>query len=129
MGNMAKQKGKRGEREAADLLGSILGKSNTGADRIFGDVQAQGGDIQAIEGLSIEVKRHETLAINTWWKQAVRQASDTDIPVLMYRQNRKPWRFCIPAYCLVISAPGYIDIDELTFGHWLNQYLIDLQKT
>lgn len=123
---MSKQKGKRGEVEASALLGSILTSVASGGKRngrVWADVHAQGGDIISIEGLSIEVKRQEVLTISTWWRQAVRQAeADGSIPVLMYRQNRRTWRFCIPAYLLVIGLEGYIELDESVFGQWLVHY-------
>jgi len=124
MGNMAKQKGKRGEIEASTLLGLLLGKSNAGADQVFVDVQANNADIISLAGLSIEVKRQETLALGTWWRQALRQAEASGtIPVLMYRQNRRAWRFCLPAYLLVVEAEGYIEMDVAVFGVWLNKWV------
>lgn len=129
MANMAKQKGKRGEMQASTLLGSIvrdiLGPQHLRPDgRLWADVQAQSGDIVSIPGLSIEVKRQETLNITVWWRQTVRQADDLGaIPVLMFRQNRKAWRFCLPAYLLVIGADGHLEMDEEVFASWLEKYL------
>jgi hypothetical protein len=99
MGSFAKQKGKRGEREVVKLLQPIV-------DRVFGErglevpvlyrnqnQSFQGGyDIDGIDWLALEVKRQETLNINTWWKQTVRQASTKQVPVLIYKQNRMKWR-------------------------------------
>ena len=134
MSNMAKQKGKRGEVQASTHLGNILSKHlgskegglfrPDGSHRVWADVQAQSGDIVSIPGLSIEVKRQETLNVAMWWRQAARQADNLGaIPVLMYRQNRKPWRFCLPAYLLVLGADGYIEMDESVFASWLVNYL------
>lgn len=129
MSNMAKQKGKRGEIQASTLLGcivsDILGEQSLRPDgRLWSDVQAQSGDIVSIPGLSIEVKRQETLNVTVWWRQTARQADDLGaIPVLMYRQNRKPWKFCLPAYLLTLGAEGYLEMDEAVFTCWLRNYL------
>ena len=119
MTNMQKAKGKRGEYEFMCLINAHLGT------RHIVNPHAQSGDIQAIPGLSIEVKRQETLVVNTWWKQALRQAEgEGDIPVLAYRKNRGKWRVCLPAYLIAIKArDGYLDTDLETFFIWLDSYL------
>lgn len=55
---------------------------------------AKGGeDIHGLPYISVEVKRHETLSINTWWNQCAEQAQRSNaIPVLIYRQSRKEWK-------------------------------------
>ena len=52
-----------------------------------------GHDICGLDWLAIEVKRCETLEIDKWWEQTLRQAEEADgaTPVLAYRQSRKPW--------------------------------------
>lgn len=132
LGNLSKQKGKRGENEFAQVLTDIIkpllvkGDYETLApwQKVFVDVQANGGDIVSIPGLSIEVKRHETLVVNTWWRQACVQADNIGaIPVLAYRQNRKAWRVCLPAYLLAIGIDGYLEVSLETFSQWLLHYL------
>jgi hypothetical protein len=49
-------------------------------------------DIGNIPIISIEVKRNENLNIKAAWEQAVRQADNNLLPVLVYRYNREPWR-------------------------------------
>jgi len=125
MGRMAKYKGKRGEYEFADILGRAI------EGKVIVNPHAQKGDIQAIPGLSIEVKRQETLVVNTWWRQAVKQAEiEADIPVLAYRKNRGKWRVCLPAYLLTIKArEGYIEMDLEVFLTWLREdYLGEVPK-
>lgn len=59
-----------------------------------------GCDLTGTYGLAIEVKRQETLSINTWWAQCLKSAKELgEHPVLLFRQNAKPgqrtkWR-CI----------------------------------
>ena len=56
-----------------------------------------GGDINIL-GLSVEVKRCETLAVEQWWRQCETSAMrNGDVPVLIYRQNRKAWQVVMPA--------------------------------
>lgn len=106
-GAFACSKGKRGEREVVKLLQPIV-------DKVFGDrgleipkmfrnqnQSALGGyDIDGIDWLALEVKRQENLSINSWWKQAVRQASMEQVPVLIYKQNHKKWK---------VQMFGYLD--------------------
>ena len=115
---MSKHKGKRGEQELSNILLGIDPGLNS-----RGDVHSQGSDLLILyEGtpcLSIEIKRHETLAFNSWWQQAARQAGDHGaIPVVAYRQNRKPWKFLLPASLLVLGIEGYLEINLEVFTHW-----------
>jgi hypothetical protein len=67
-----------------------------------------GDDLINTYGFSIEVKRQETLSINTWWKQCVTSATkNSATPVLLFKQSRKPWR-CI--------LQGYIGLPNGQFG-------------
>ena len=111
-------KGANGEREIATDLNLVirdvmkrLGYQNEHLDNHTYFVQrnqnqtAVGGkDLVNTYGYAIEVKRQEALAINTWWKQCVASAEAHDeIPVLLYKQNRKPWK-CVTTV--------YMDIDD-----------------
>ena len=117
MGNMARNKGQRGERELCDLLARELALPD-GVRRNLEQVRSGGADIMEIAGYAFEVKRVEVLAVNTWWQQALRQAG-ARTPVLAYRQNRKQWHFCIPASTLGIDDPGYLTVDKNIFFKWL----------
>ena len=89
MGRMSRQKGKRGEREAAAELGAILGVV---ARR---GVQYQGGpespDV-VLEGLPIhvEVKRVERLSLWAAIEQAKADAPDGSVPIVWHKANRRP---------------------------------------
>lgn len=129
----AQRKGKQGEREFNSIINTLLGKISVrrkecGLPRLninsVSAVHDNDADIQSIPGLAIEVKRQETLAINTWWNQTVRQADNLGaIPVLAYRQNRSKWKILLPAYLLGIGIRGYLVCELDTFEDWLYGYL------
>jgi hypothetical protein len=51
-----------------------------------------GSDLTFPIPIALEVKRQEQLSINTWWKQCEVAAQEFGgVPVLIYRQSRKPW--------------------------------------
>lgn len=93
-------KGKRAEYAARDILQVI---SNEAAeelnvepikiDRNLTQTRGGGYDLIGTFACAVEIKHHENLQLNQWWDQAVRQAQPQGmIPVLMYKQNNKPWR-------------------------------------
>jgi len=96
-------KGQNGEREIASSLNLILnnvlkinGLPIPAVDVIQRNQNQSavgGSDLSNTFGLAIEIKRHETLSINTWWKQCLAAAErNREIPVLIFRQNRAAWR-------------------------------------
>jgi len=102
-------KGATAERDICKALNGVLqkvmGRLNYPPDEIeaaANSIQrnqnqtAVGGkDLTNTFGLAIEVKRQESLSINTWWKQCEAAAKrNNEIPVLLYKQSRKPWK-CI----------------------------------
>ena len=94
-----RSKGQRGEREAAELVMSWaapvldhLGLPALDVTRNLQQSRSGGYDLIGIDWLALEVKRHETLQVSQWWKQALRQAKEDQIPMLLYRQNRTPWK-------------------------------------
>jgi Holliday junction resolvase len=88
----SRMKGKSAERELARILGDRLGIP---FQRNLSQSRAGGFDLMGIDQLAIEVKRHENLNISKWWEQTLRQATGK-IPVLAYRQSRKPWAIVVP---------------------------------
>jgi hypothetical protein len=145
-----RQKGAEGEREIAKILNAIIcdvmRDMNWPQDKIDAAItmvqrnqnqSAVGGnDLSNTFGMSIEVKRQEQLAVNTWWAQCVAAAErNNELPVLMWRQNRKPWRIRSWVW---LSQPtpdgawGYrqiaadFDMDEFKswFRTWVNNRLL-----
>lgn len=140
-------KGKNGEREVATLLNGIVVEVMTAmafpADAIEAATKtvqrnqnqsAVGGcDLTNVFGMSVEVKRQEQLAIPAWWRQTVAAAErNNELPVLMYRQNRKPWKVRTYAWlALPGSSPGawnrqqmiVSEFDLDTFKGWFAQWV------
>lgn len=137
-------KGKEGEREVCRLLNgviqSIAGNFDLQTQKLLdGVVQRNqnqsavgGGDINLF-GLSIEVKRQETLAVEQWWRQAVKSAArNGDKPVLIYRQNRKAWHVVTAGYVPIadgklVGADVTISLDAFLqwFRYWVLQKIAD----
>ena len=113
MGRMSKQKGKRGEREAAAELGAILG-----VDARRG-VQYQGGpdspDV-VLPGVPIHVEAKRTERLSLWAaiEQAKADAPAGHVPCVWHKANRKGsvvivetdhlWAF---AYAVVMSRKWF----------------------
>ncbi len=112
-----RQKGAEGEREVAKALNEVIirclneQKLDVPATDIVQRNQNQtavgGNDLSNVFGLSVEVKRQEQLSINTWWAQCVAAATrNQELPVLIYRQNRKAWRVVMNAELALPAAQG-----------------------
>lgn len=129
-------KGASGERELAALLtvwATEIGRAVELA-RNLEQVRGGGHDLTGLEcyGLAVEVKRVEALAVDTWWRQAVRQAEKAGglVPVLAWRQNRRPWRFRIRAFVWPAHKPLDIDLSAEAFKEWYQaQLLVSTKET
>lgn len=85
----SRQKGKRGELELAKILrehgiDARRGQQYSGAN---GDA-----DVVGMDGIHIECKRNETLNIDNALDQAINDARTDEVPVVMHRKNKKPWK-------------------------------------
>lgn len=89
----SRDKGKRGEREAAAALRAIGIHARRG-------VQYQGGpdspDVVAIPGVHIEVKRTERLNLEAAMLQANAERRPLEIPMVMSKRNRGQWLVTVP---------------------------------
>ena len=90
MGRLSRNKGKTGERELAHELQRVLGVS---ARR---GVQYSGGAdspdvITDIPNLHIECKRTEHFRMFEALEQAIHDAEESKVPVVMHRPNHRPW--------------------------------------
>lgn len=96
-----RRKGATAENELAGVIGELLGIS---LKRQLGQERDGGADIR-LGRAHIQVKRCETLAIPAWWRQAVADAGD-GLPVLAWRQSRRPWTFRVPLPAVLDSGIG-----------------------
>lgn len=112
-------KGKNGEKELSNILSTHLGYE------IIVNPYDNQADIRSIPGLAIEVKRCEKLQLDKWWKQTLIQAENINaIPVLAYRQNRKPWHVCLPAKLIVTrNKNDYLIVTIAVFLEWLDLFV------
>ncbi len=85
----ARTKGKVGEREAAKEIQRVLRVS------MRRGVQHAGGpespDVVGLDGVHLEVKRVQSLNLESAMNQAVRDCGGGSVPVVMHRKNNRPW--------------------------------------
>ena len=89
MGRMSREKGKRGEREAAELLRAHGFQAQRGQQH---SGSPDSPDIRHdIDGVFIEVKRTERFNLYAALEQAKQDRRAGDVPVVMHRQNGREW--------------------------------------
>jgi Holliday junction resolvase len=89
----SRDKGKRGELEAAKLLkehgyDARRGQQFSGAN---GDP-----DVVGLPGIHIEVKRVEKLNIENAVEQSIRDAKEDEKPIVLHRKNKRKWLVTMP---------------------------------
>ena len=85
----SRDKGKRGELEAAHLL------KEYGYDARRGQQYAGSNgdpDVVGLPDIHLEIKRVEKLNIDDALSQSVRDAREDEVPVVMHRKNRTEWK-------------------------------------
>lgn len=89
MGSKSRDKGQRGEREAAaELIRLFHCEACRGRQYQGGD---DSPDVQhSIHGVHFEVKRNEKLELWKAVNQAVEECGES-VPVVLHRPNGKPW--------------------------------------
>lgn len=120
----SRSKGAHGEREAAILLmtwGRSFGYDLT-IERNLEQTRRGGADLDGVPMLTIEVKRQETLNVKAWWKQTLKAAyTNNEVPLLMYRLNRRGWFFM--TNLTLTSGPVTVTMDELNGRSWFRSHL------
>ena len=92
MSRMSRNKGKRGEREAAAELNRIFGLEARRAQQYCGE--AGDADLIGIEGIHVEVKRVERFHMHPALEQADSDRKAGETPLVLTRQNGKGWVAC-----------------------------------
>lgn len=102
-----KGKGSTGEYEIIQLLtgwAAEVGVELT-LERNLEQVRKGGADVIGVPHMEVEVKRQETLSIPAWWRQVCKAADNTGkTPLLVYRQNRRPWTFMTRQYIAIYAG-------------------------
>ncbi len=101
-GKMSREKGKRGEREVANIL------KERGYDAKRG-VQYQGSpdspDVVGLPGAHIEVKRTERFDLYSALEQCIGDSGSGETPVVVHRKNNKDW-------VAVLRLEDFLDLYE-----------------
>ena len=109
MGKAARERGKRGEREIAELL-RRLGYMDAHRTAQYCGKSGEAADVIGVDGLHIEVKRCETTKIHEWIRQAERDSEETEnIPCVFHRRSREPWYITLPLidFLQIYREAGY----------------------
>jgi Holliday junction resolvase len=96
VGKASRDKGKKGEREVANMFTNLGLKA-----RRMAPMQAQKKAPEAdvaleVEGFHVEVKRREKISIQQWMREVEAKAHPLEVPVCAFRSNGEPWRVCMP---------------------------------
>jgi len=112
-GRMSREKGKRGEREAAELLRKAGFADARRTQQYCGkDADGTASDVVGIPGYHIEVKRTEQTRLYEWMAQAERDKKPEEIPVILHRKNGRPWLAILPAELLLEMIKAIADEHE-----------------
>lgn len=92
MGKSQREKGKRGEREVANIF-KQYGFTETHRSQQFSGKGESSADCVGVEGLHLEVKLgYQYKRIYEFREQAIRDAEGSgNIPVVCCRMDRQPW--------------------------------------
>lgn len=115
-------KGAAAEREAGKWLQESFSLP-AAPHRNLEQVREGGYDLLGFEPFAMEIKRVEQLSLNQWWLQALKQAQHRQCPVVMYRQNRQPWRFLIPATAIGVRSVSFVQLEANVFIAWAKPIL------
>jgi len=103
MSRMSRNKGKRGERDAAKELNRLFGLEARRAQQYCGE--AGDADLIGIEGIHVEVKRVERFHMHPALEQADSDRKAGETPLVLTRQNGKGWVAC----CYLNDLPKVMD--------------------
>lgn len=84
----SREKGKRGERELAQVLREHGYDAHRGQQYKGG---ADSPDVTGLPGVHIECKRVERLDMMSSYEQSFRDAAGGEIPIVAHKRNREPW--------------------------------------
>lgn len=122
----ARAKGAAGEREFIKWLLHHFHIFDI-PERNLEQVRRGGGDIVNVDPFVFEVKRQQVLSLRKWWVQVSEVSNNGKVPIVAYRQNRKPWKFLISATNIGLET-GFIQLEDIEFIKWFENILEYTQK-
>ena len=90
MGRLSRDKGKRGEREAAAKWQALFGVPMRRSQQYCG-ASDESDDIIGQAGVSIEVKRRQHFNLAQAVEKAVAEAKEGHVAVVLHRADHQPW--------------------------------------
>ena len=107
MGRASREKGKRGEREFAQILRDL----GFQAERTVQYCGRNGtSDVSSsLDGVHIEVKRYARIAALRFMEQAVRDCPSSDLPVVAMREDHGEWMIMIRVKDLPGLATKFVE--------------------
>lgn len=85
----SRNKGAAGERELANILKGYGYEARRGQQFSGANGDA---DVVGLPSVHIECKRVEKLNLEAAMQQAIRDAKEGEVPVVMHRRNREDWK-------------------------------------
>lgn len=107
MGKSSREKGKRGEREVANLLKAHGYDGRRGQQYCGVTGEA---DVIGLPGIHIEVKRTEAFHLWDAMKQSAFDAREGEIPTVWHRKNGSAW-------IVAMSAEDFMEIYRRAYGN------------
>lgn len=129
----SRSKGKRGEREAINkvmqpIVDKVYKRYGVPAPTLSRNLQqwdAGGYDVVGLDWLATEIKFCETFQLKKWWEQTLRQTKRGQVPLLLYKKNRKKFKamtwgmmpsFTPTSRVEVLKLPVILELTE--FDYW-----------
>jgi hypothetical protein len=115
-GKASRDKGARGEREAAAVLSAVTGCDLERAARNGVD---EAEDVMGLPGYHVEVKVYSLILpshIRRWWAKLCAERIEGRIPLLMRKVDRQDWTIRIPIPGTTDPLVRWIEMSADTFG-------------
>lgn len=106
----SRNKGKSGELELSHILNEYGFNTRRGQQYCGANGDA---DVVGIPGLHIECKRVENLNIDKALEQAVNDSRQSEIPVVIHRKNRKPWKVTLALQDFLDIYKHFLECEKL----------------
>jgi hypothetical protein len=107
----SRAKGARAEREAAKIWSDVMGCSARRGQQFSGGKDSP-DVVHSVPGIHLEVKRVERGNPYDWMGQAIVDAGDGQVPVVLHRRNNKPWLLIVrledvPKFMEAAAGPSH----------------------